>query len=368
MLPTQREEVTRCATCGAPRPTRESYCRACGYRQPDAASGTPDGTPTHATDQSVLLPTRAPATRGIVVTAVVLGVVFAMGMSTLLVRFAFFGPEDIVHSYFDALADRDADAAWSMLDHRGSRGALLAQRALESDGYHPPAEVEVDGVSRDGDRAVVTVAFEVDGVAQRLGITLAEGSGLLRRWQIDNGLFSVELADRATFGGLSLAGVEVGESGRIVAFPGGYEVTAADHPLFTLDSSTAIAGGEPVAVSLSVHAGGERAIEEQVRSYLDGCVSQSTLVPDGCPFESSTAFYDYDSDYRDITWTMIEYPELSYVMQADDTVYVEGAGGLARVTATADSSFVDDLDEDVEVVVYGYAWVDGGAVRFEPDA
>lgn len=376
MLPTQREEVARCATCGAPRPGRERYCRACGHRQPDGAGGAqpdtaggaPEGTSTRPPDQSVLLPTRAPATRGIAVTAVVLGAVFALGMSTLGARFAFFGPEDTVHSYFDALAGRDADAAWSMLEHSaGSRGELLEQSTLESSGYQPPAEVVVDGVARDGERAVATVAFEVDGVAHRLDMTLTEGRGPLRRWTIENGLFSIELAEGVTADGLSLAGVPVSESGRMVAFPGGYQVTAADHPLFALGSALAIPGGDPVSVSFSLHGGGERAIEEQVRSYLDGCVSQPTLDPDGCAFESGRAFYDYDSEYRDITWTMIDYPELGYTVQEDHTVYVEGTGGLARLTATADSSFVDDIDENVEVVVDGWAWAEGGAVRFEPD-
>jgi hypothetical protein len=367
MPPTQHEVDRRCATCTAPLPADDSYCRSCGYAQPEAAYAGP-GAPDLASRQTVLLPTRPVSLRGIAVTGVSVGLVLVVAVAILVVRVALFAPDDLVRSYFGALADRDADRAWSMLaaDAAGPRHPLLAAAALEDPGYHPPANVTIERVTRDDGRAVADVSFDVDGVPQRLSLGLDPGRhGLLRRWEIDNGLFAAQVGGAAG-SDLVLAGMRVtpDQAGTILAFPGGYTVGLPEHPLLDLPPAVAIAGGEPVTVSPVVNEAATAEVERQVRAYLDECLASRQLAPEGCPFSAVGGFL---TTYVDVSWSLIEYPGLTYETTPDGNVYVSGGGGSARVTATADSAFSDDLDEVVELTVEGWAVADGDQVRFQPD-
>ncbi|MGH3680830.1 MAG: hypothetical protein ACRDT2_11365 [Natronosporangium sp.] len=370
MLPTQREVLRRCATCTAPLAAADGYCWSCGYAQPDAADGGGAGEPDRPREQAVLLPTRPGSLRGIAVTGAAIGLVLVLAAAILVVRAVFFAPDDLVRAYFAALADRDADRAWSMLagDTAGPRQPLLAAAAIESPGYRPPANVTIASLTRDEGDTVADVSFDVEGVRQQVSVGLDSGRrGLLRRWEIDNGIFAVQLAGGGVGAEPSLAGVRAvpDQTGAIRGFPGGYVVTLPDHPLLELPPAVVVAGGAPVTVSPVVRDAAAAEIERQVHAYLDECLASGQLRPEGCQF-SAGAFGSFTT-YVDVSWSLIEYPTLGYEVTPDGSVHVSGRGGSAVVTGTADSLFAEDLDEVVELVVEGSVVADGDQVRFQPD-
>lgn len=371
MLPAQPEVGRRCATCAAPVLADDGYCQNCGYAQPGVAGGArpPESAVGQVAGSAVLLPTRPGSMRGIVVTGVSVGLVLVMAVATLVVRAVFFAPDDLVRAYFDALADRDADRAWSMLagDTSGPRHPLLQSSTIDGSGYHPPADVAIERLSRDDGRAVADVTFQVEGQAMRLSLGLNPGRhGLLQRWEIDNGLFGVQVAGPADTE-LLLAGTRVAadRAGTVSGFPGGYTVALPDHPLLELPPTVAVTGGEPVTASAVLRDSGAQEIERQVYAYLDECLASGQLEPEGCQFSASEQ--EIFTTYLDVSWSLIEYPALSYEVTPEGSVYVWGSGGLANVTATADSAFSRDLDEVVDLVVEGWAVVDGDQVWFQPE-
>lgn len=358
MLPDLATVGRQCTTCAAAVPAEDHYCRRCGYAQPGAL-GAGAGRP------SVLLDTR-PSVPAILAAGAAVAAVAILAVTVLLVRAVFFGPEDTVRGYFDALAEREADRAWSMLDGESARGPLLSSAALTDSGYQPPADVEIVSTDRDGGRVLVEVSFTVAGTAQQLLVGVVnERRGLLRRWEIDQGQFQLVLGDGESTAELSVAGVRLSPeqyASSLTGFPGSYQVTAAGSPLLELEPVTALAGGPPVELTYQLRPDARPEIERVVQDHLDGCLESRQLEPEGCQLEVFT-FDDYD----DVSWSLVRYPFLSYQVQPDGTVYVAGEGGLARVTGTATGLFSSDLDEEVELPVSGFAWASGGQIWFEPD-
>ncbi|MFD0744140.1 hypothetical protein ACFQ1L_21695 [Phytohabitans flavus] len=111
---------TPCARCRVEISGMAPYCRNCGYAQPaheaEAAAARAAAEPSA---RAALLPTR-PSPAALISLLVVVASILAATTPILVVRSVFFGPADSVHDYFEALADRDAGAAWRYVYAEGS--------------------------------------------------------------------------------------------------------------------------------------------------------------------------------------------------------------------------------------------------------
>jgi ribosomal protein L40E len=350
-----------CLTCGAAAVPDSGYCRRCGYARIPRPDLDPAANPTAAA--RALLPPRPPTTALLVIGAVV-ALFLATTAPVLLVRAIFFGPDDTVRSYFNALTDRDADAAWRLLapDDHDRRPALVGGSVLRDPGYRPPERLTIDGVESRGASAVVTAVVSVDGSRQVVTLELVRGgagSGVFRRWHIRDGLLPLPLYSDGQEGGLVVAGVRVVVSEDTwMVFPGAYEVTLPDDPLVEISPTTVVAGAsDDVVVQPTIRADVHEQVERQVRAYVDGCASQEDQSPDGCPFAET--WYEL----TDVTWEVIRYPSLDMTRQ-DGRVHVSGDGGLVRVSGR--DSFDLPYDNDYSFVVEGEAVPAGDGVSFLP--
>jgi len=368
MFVTQPDVRPLCASCGADLVADDRYCRHCGFARsgPRHAAAEAPATEDERVDPSVaLLPTR-PSKTSVIVAVAILGAVLATTIPILIVRSVFYGPDDTVHGYFDALADRDADAAWSMLaaGERGSRegSPLLGGDTLDNPGYQPPTNLKVDRLETTGGDAVADVTYDVAGQPQRMSLRMERGSGMLRRWLIKNGLLPIDVRTDSGAGVL-VAGVSLppNRSGSVTAFPGAYAVTLAEHPVLEAQPTTAVAGLATAVVPTSIRTDVRQQIEQQVRTYLDECAKSDRLEPEGCPFSA----FSYDN-VKDITWRITTYPQLEYQFDPGGRLFVGGRGGEAQVTAKAASEFSSDLARTVTFGVSGTVEVNGGATRFTP--
>ncbi|MEJ3746691.1 zinc ribbon domain-containing protein [Actinomycetes bacterium KLBMP 9797] len=370
----QTETLVGCPRCRAAVSPTAGYCRTCGHALPGTQ---PEITTTDPKARAALLPTRPSPTALISLLAVVFGIL-ALTTPILVVRWAFFGPDDTVRGYFAALAERDADAAWervhAMSVDRASQPAL-AGGALRHADYTPPSGFELREVRTDGDRATAQVHYEIAGTPYDEILTLRRLGGpdhTLRRWHIDNGVRELPVAVdggpgmRAVDGGsaVTVVGVPVllGRETVLAAFPGAYTVRLPDDPLVEAEPVTVNTGGqEGGLLTPRLRDSARQQIEQQVKTYLERCAQQREVAPDGCPFRYSS----YYGDVVSISWKITRLPTLSYAVLPGQQVEVETSQpGVATATGRTTSTFSPTFSEAVDLSVRGVAAVGGSGVTF----
>jgi hypothetical protein len=294
----------------------------------------------------------------------------------------YYRPAGIVAAFFDALGHRDASAARGLLLPTGAEvdQPLLQRAVLASAGYTPPGAVRIGRTDSAGDQATVAVSFSLGG--QRHGLTVGlrrDGhttAGLFDRWRITDGLYPLNV-DAPGVNPVLVAGTPISWTGgdataALTAFPGGYRVSLPDQPLLQAAPVTAYAGitdagGDSATGALqpTIKSSVLTAIDQQVRSYLDGCARSTVLTPDNCPFQA----YSY-YDVRDVRWKIVKYPE--YTVDRDESgqvVVTTTVDGEADVTGREvyDYTAVTYPFSDSDLFsVSGTVTADGAGVTFRP--
>lgn len=287
-------------------------------------------------------------------------------------------PAVAVRTYFQALADRDADRARAMTPAATGHPAgsqpeadqieqkMLAGRTLHDAGYTPPQLVQVTVVEPGHDHATVSARFDGPGGFQSVQLRLSRrGIGGLFGWEITNGLLPLYLprggyADDA----LLVAGNPVPATLTQLrqVFPGSYLVKLRDHPIHEAAPVTVWAG-YAAARSLVLRPRPEvrAATEPQVRAYLDTCAASTVLRPAHCPFAGP-----FGLPITDIHWKITAFPVLKLQLDNDGNGRVDSTGGQALVTGRVDLPGGLPFSYDMYVEVTGVVVARDGKLVFDP--
>ncbi|MCX5121452.1 M48 family metalloprotease [Micromonospora sp. NBC_00362] len=340
-------------------------------------TGAPAGAGQPVTVDGLFNSARPVGTRRTWLLVGALTVVACLGTSGLgVVQWAFFRPQAAIDGYFDALADRDSDAALGYLTDQGSDAdtRLLAQ-LLRGKGYQPPTDVEISKLERDGDSATATVAYRLGDARETTTLTLRREdestAGLFHGWRLSGGPtpLNAAIADP----GVRLNGVELPvatEGAPLVLLPGGYTATGPSSALSETPSTTMLVGpGETAAVlqlAPVLKPAATEAVEAQVRAWLDECAKQTVAVPPGCPFRY------YGGATQKITWKILEYPKLAVELTGPASAQVSTPTETqGRVEASGTTTYFggsSPFKDDNAFTVTGVATADGDDVSFRPAA
>ncbi|GAA4167520.1 hypothetical protein GCM10022251_56850 [Phytohabitans flavus] len=355
---------TPCARCRVEISGMAPYCRNCGYAQPaheaEAAAARAAAEPSA---RAALLPTR-PSPAALISLLVVVASILAATTPILVVRSVFFGPADSVHDYFEALADRDAGAAWRYVYAEGS-GQAGPLASLSGPDYTPPDQFRLLSVDTDGDRATAQVSYQISGTEYREEFRLRRLGGpehTFQRWDIENALRALPVS-AVGLSSVTVAGTPVypGQSGQIMVFPGRYTVRAPETPLADAEPVTVSTGGQQGAtLTPRLRATAQEAVEKQLKEYLDGCARQEVAEPEGCPFQYS-GFYEITS----IKWRIVEYPRMQYQLTPEGLAFAQtAANGTVEGTARTMSTFEPTDVVRLALVVSGQITTNGTDVVF----
>lgn len=237
-------------------------------------------------------------------------------------------PATSVQNFLQALVDgRVADAvAASGGEPAGVSLALLSDEIYRS-ASNRITDFRITSTSVDGDRATVSAALTQGSERLEHDFSLSKAGtdfGVVDRWILDALVMgTVSIVAQLPTGqplvvnGVDIPAVTLDEQTPAVfaALPGSYTVTVpATNDSFTVNPVTAAVTGlttesganpDPVPVVAELTEAGKSRALESVNQFLDACVGQPTLGPDGCPFAATTVVGE---TYSDVIWDVVVEP------------------------------------------------------------
>jgi hypothetical protein len=292
----------------------------------------------------------------------------AAAVPLLIPRSAQDGPDDVARSYFEALAERDADRALALLDLDSRTQVdplMLTNQLLNDPGYIPPSEFNLKVRHSLTDTSTVTVDYHIDHSKQRLDLALIR-DGESAGWRIQNGLLPLQLpSNKHEWDTFLVAGTAVPATLHQLdaVFPGAYTVAPVGNALRGAPPVTVWAGTPQEPVLLvnprpTVH----EAIEPQVRAYLDNCAKSRELAPPRCPFRGQSYW-----PVTNVNWKIAHYPILTLVfLSSGNAVSVNGDAGVAEVTGGTTSPVAPEFAYSTTFSMHGTARVVDGEIVFIP--
>lgn len=298
-----------------------------------------------------------------VVAALVVG---AFAGTVAILNSTLYSASGFVQSYLDALARRDAPGA---LELAGSGGRSTASRALlepllESNAMGGLDDISFVSESRFADGVQrVTFTYVAGGTpgqssfeVRRSGTTL----GLFTTWEFVTAPYSVVqmsvLNSQAfTANGVELSTPEQGTAIPLVVFtPSAVEVThestfLSARPLVVLASQPA--ASVVAALDVQPNAIFIRQLQAEIDGALDKCVTQTVLLPTGCPFGQQISNRIASAP----EWSIAGYPAVSLVPGRDPSSWLmPPTEATAHLTVDVQSLFdgsTSTFDEDVPFAV-----------------
>lgn len=319
-------------------------------RGPEPVTTVGAGAPVEAAESRPLTPEERARYKKMGIVAGVLAVVAIGGWITVsVVNSQFFGPEQQVEAYLDAVVDADLDEVNDLAPTDGD----MADDALMTSDVYDAAESRITGyeigdVEEDGDTVTAEVTLEGLGDSVDAELTLEKDGHtavLFDRWRVtDGGLakaVSVFVPDESEE--LAVNGVAVDRpDGEVWLLPGDYVFDAyAGNPWLESagDPVTVVADEDYQFADLPYPTASDAFREEvqgQVDDYLADCMASTELEPENCP---NTA-YEY-SEVRNVEWTLLQAPTPDF-SRFDGTFPADlsyGDSGRARVTYEVDQSY-----------------------------
>ncbi|MBQ0896061.1 hypothetical protein KBX37_23695 [Micromonospora sp. U56] len=363
---TDAQPARYCPYCGAPVPGSPRFCFRCGAGQAGhqpAAYPPPADAPTGG--QSRL---RRPWS--LILTGAVAVLLIVAAVPLLVLRWLPDGPDDVARSYFEALAERDADKALALLDPGSPERAdppMLTDRILNDPGYTPPGDVEVEVLYSVTDTSTVKVDYGIKHAKRQLNLTLIrddESTG----WKIQDGLLPLPLPrNDAGWDAFLVSGTAVPASRQRleVVFPGAYLIMPVGNAIREAPPITVWAGAvETERLLVRLRPTVREAIEPQVRAYLDACAESGELAPPRCPFRGVS-----NGPVTNINWTITHYPTLRLQLTSGGAeAWVVGEAGAAEVTGRSNSRVAPEFASSTTFSVSGIGRVIDGKVVFVPTA
>ncbi|MFG3301866.1 hypothetical protein [Micromonospora chersina] len=343
-------------------PAGATYCGECGQSQLEPLSGEETAGADRGVRRLFLdRPGLRRRWRLIAALAAVVTLVAAVAFSW---QASPMSARDTVEAFYEALAERDADRARSMLSRDlvdRAPATLTSGGALRNPGYHPPRDLRITKMDIRDDVGEMAGEYELDGKRQRMGLFLFRDGrgGEGRPWSIHS-LPGLE-PPSGDYGheALVIAGTRAPGGFIEAVFDGSYLVSLPDHPIREVTAPVTVrAGGgrEQGVLRTRVRDSARESIETQVRAYLDRCAAITELEPEGCPFQvwSPTVV-------KDVAWRITGYPTLEITLGPDGSAQVVGSSGTATVTRGG-AVIAENMSFDVD----GHARAAGDKVLFVP--
>jgi hypothetical protein len=314
------------------------------------AAALADETVAAPAESRPLTPEERARYKKIGITAGALAAVGIAGWIALsIVNSQFYGPEDQVAAYLDAVVNGDLDEvnALAPTDHGDADGSLLTSqiyRVAETriTGY------EIGDVDKDGD--TVTVRVRLEGLDNSVDAKLTmkkagHTSVLFDKWRVAGGglarVVSVSMPESA--GNLSVNGLDVDPVDDAVwllpgsytfdAFSGNKWLESSGEP-FTVAADEGYQYAEvPGAVASDAF---REEVQRQVDAYIAACMASTKLEPKNCPNSGYGG-----TEVRNVSWTLDQAPTPDFD-SFDGTFPVDlsyGDSGQATVTYEADQSY-----------------------------
>jgi hypothetical protein len=260
-------------------------------------------------------------------------------------------PDKQVREFLQDLVDGKAEAALALMGEKPS--GLLTDEAYRASSNHI-TDFSVGKAKTKGDASVVSAKITQGGTSYTQEFTLAKAGTtflIFDTWQLDPlplGLVDVQVQGPEGVA-ITVDGEEIDAKDitKLAAFPGDYEVAlAGDGEMFEAEPVTASvvglseeAAGSIGAASLETkltEAGNATALAA-IDAFIDSCIAQKSLKPDGCGFEARP---NDGVTYSNIVWTLPTRPTFSIGAWAGDgwTVTTESAGTLDVKADAVDAS------------------------------
>lgn len=340
---------------------------------PPAAPAAPKGKPLTAKQKT-----------GIIIGAVVVGVIAVLGIAYAVLNATVFSPQSVADRYVAALSSGDYEEANNIADPQldQDQRLLLTNKAAQTENA-TITNARVTGItdSADGSK-LVNVTYTISGEQVNDTFTMTPAGSrflIFRDWTVTTPLLKeITVSTDAATPGLTINGIEVGEENAVSGsfgsdlvfkvYPGTYRIAVTETEFITES------GDGPVTVSTngstyaytSVEATDAlvQAIQDELDAQLQACAASTEGEPEGCPF----SMYTFSEDrYRNVTWSITESPEVDYIDLGSGEFMTSGG----EVTATYEYRQYDDSWEPDDytdyIYVYGSFTIDGDQVNVTMD-
>ncbi len=340
---------------------------------PPAAPAAPKGKPLTAKQKT-----------GIIIGAVVVGVIAVLGIAYAVLNATVFSPQSVADRYVAALSSGDYEEANNIADPQldQDQHLLLTNKAAQTENA-TITNARVTGItdSADGSK-LVNVTYTIGGEPVNDTFTMApSGSQFLifRDWTVTTPLLKeITVSTDAATPGLTINGVEVGEENAVSGsfgsdlvfkvYPGTYRIAVTETEFITESGdgpATVSTNGSTYAYT-SVEATDAlvQAVQDGLDAQLQTCAASTEFEPEGCPF----SMYTFSEDrYRNVTWSITESPEVDYIDLGSGEFMTSGG----EATATYEYRQYDDSWEPDDytdyIYVYGSFTIDGDQVNVTMD-
>lgn len=340
---------------------------------PPAAPAAPKGKPLTAKQKT-----------GIIIGAVVVGVIAVLGIAYAVLNATVFSPQSVADRYVAALSSGDYEEANNIADPQldQDQRLLLTNKAAQTENA-TITNARVTGItdSADGSK-LVNVTYTIGGEPVNDTFTMApSGSQFLifRDWTVTTPLLKeITVSTDAATPGLTINGVEVGEENAVSGsfgsdlvfkvYPGTYRIAVTETEFITEsgDGPTTVSTNGSTYAYTSVEATDAlvQAIQDELDAQLQACAASTEGEPEGCPF----SMYTFSEDrYRNVTWSITESPEVDYIDLGSGEFMTSGG----EATATYEYRQYDDSWEPDDytdyIYVYGSFTIDGDQVNVTMD-
>lgn len=340
---------------------------------PPAAPAAPKGKPLTAKQKT-----------GIIIGAVVVGVIAVLAIAYAVLNATVFSPQSVADRYVAALSSGDYEEANNIADPQldQDQRLLLTNKAAQTENA-TITNARVTGItdSADGSK-LVNVTYTIGGEPVNDTFTMApSGSQFLifRSWTVTTPLLKeITVSTDAATPGLTINGIEVGEENAVSGsfgsdlvfkvYPGTYRIAVTETEFITESGdgpATVSTNGSTYAYT-SVEATDAlvQAVQDGLDAQLQTCAASTEFEPEGCPF----SMYTFSEDrYRNVTWSITESPEVDYI-DLDSGEFMTSGG---EATATYEYRQYDDSWEPDDytdyIYVYGSFTIDGDQVNVTMD-
>lgn len=291
-------------------------------------------------------------------------------------------PESIVSDFFTHIQDGDAEEALLLMHSfpTGEAGRFLTRDALGNDGWEVTRVEEADGEDDerrstdvtigDGDDEQRFVDVTIDGPDGEVDSTVELDYVDDEGWRISSELYQV------MFEPSSLRYSQIND---VIAprysdqayylLPGIYDFYPSNESVRTRQAPQMVTFDDPTAelitsTGLTVSKKGTEAIQQEVETLIDGCLTYATLSPDGCPFGLDEYMLGKNEDVhtlRDLSWDVVEYPATDVVTDSSGYLDISTTeSGTVEVTGT-------NIDTDKPFSKECEMNLDGSSVYFASD-
>ncbi|MFR3302969.1 MAG: heme utilization protein [Bifidobacterium pullorum] len=340
---------------------------------PPAAPAAPKGKPLTAKQKT-----------GIIIGAVVVGVIAVLGIAYAVLNATVFSPQSVADRYVAALSSGDYEEANNIADPQldQDQRLLLTNKAAQTENA-TITNARVTGItdSADGSK-LVNVTYTISGEQVNDTFTMAPAGSrflIFRDWTVTTPLLKeITVSTDAATPGLTINGIEVGEENAVSGsfgsdlvfkvYPGTYRIAVTETEFITESGdgpATVSTNGSTYAYT-SVEATDAlvQAIQDELDAQLQACAASTEGEPEGCPF----SMYTFSEDrYRNVTWSITESPEVDYIDLGSGEFMTSGG----EATATYEYRQYDDSWEPDDytdyIYVYGSFTIDGDQVNVTMD-